>query len=107
MGTPMTGRVRWTRRIAFTERAINVEVNAEADEPLATAHELLPVAGFPQLCADFPDHSEQSNRLRTLDLVPGIARLVIIAMQSREEEKHRHLLGGEGGVIARSVPGAV
>jgi hypothetical protein len=45
-GTPMTGRVRWTRRIAFTERAINVGLDADADEPLAAAHELLPIAFF-------------------------------------------------------------
>ena len=57
--------------------------------------------------ADLANHAEHLHGFRTLDLVPSVAGLVIVAMQTREEKQHRHLLGGEGGVITRSVAGRV
>ena len=71
------------------------------------AHELRPVRRFLQPRGDFGDQLEQGHRAGTVDLVPGIARLVIIGVQPGKEEEHRHLLGGERSVIARAVAGGV
>lgn len=45
-GTPMTDRVKWTRQITFGDRRIDIELTADAGEPLTKAFELLPVAFF-------------------------------------------------------------
>src|SRR5581483_10142090 len=46
---------------------------------------------------------QQPHRIRAIDLVPGVARLVIIGVQPGEKEQHRHLLRREGSMVARSV----
>jgi hypothetical protein len=38
----------------------------------------------------------------TVDFVPGVARLVIVAVKSGEEEQNRNGLGGKRSVIARA-----
>src|SRR6187402_835711 len=50
---------------------------------------------------------EELYRLRCVDLVPGIGRLVIVRMEAGEEEQHRYLLSGErrviGGTVSRRI----
>jgi hypothetical protein len=45
-GTPMTGKVRWSRTLTFSPSHINVSASINAGEPLTRAAELLPVAIF-------------------------------------------------------------
>src|SRR5690349_7678576 len=58
-----------------------------------------------QTSRDLSDVAQELGRIGHVDFVPGVAGLVIIAVQAAEEEQHRNLLDGERHVIAAAVTG--
>src|SRR5690348_9438661 len=56
-----------------------------------------------ELRGQLPDHVEQLRCVGRINLVPRVAGLVIIAVQSGEEKQDRDLLRCERSVIARTV----
>ena len=46
---------------------------------------------------------EQSHRIRRVDLVPGVRRFVVIAVQAGKEKQRRHLVRREGSIVAAPV----
>ena len=70
---------------------------------LGDADELRAGRAVGQVIGDVGHQVEQTNRVGRIDLVPGIAGLVIIRVQPGEEEQHGHLFGGERSVVARAV----
>src|ERR1700722_7361429 len=57
------------------------------------------------MAGDVGDQIQQPDRVRGVDLVPGVARLVIVGVEAGEKDQHRYLSGGERGVVARPVAG--
>src|SRR5579859_167448 len=56
-----------------------------------------------QLQRNALDHVEQAGRRRSIDLVPGVRRLVIVGVQSGKEKQHRDFLRHKRSVVARRI----
>ena len=74
---------------------------------LSHAHKFRPSRGISQMVHHIGHQAQQADGRGGVDFVPSVARLVIVGMQSREKEQIRDLLGGERGVVARSITGAL
>src|SRR3954468_23477604 len=70
---------------------------------LSYPHKLRALHCIRQLSGNVGYCSQDPDRVFRVDLVPGIAWLVIITVQAREEEKRRYLLCGKRSVIAGSI----